>query len=433
MSDFPATPSTFIPLTTGSKTRIFLHTDAPGSPPSLTQVTTLNADADRTDQLVAALNHTARTGDGHQLELVLAALPAPVTQSCREALDRCPDPKSLVIDAFGEPVRQIGTHHYFSDPAELVEFLDSSTNLGLAAIVTNSSDAENRNEYIATLLNGDITAPHGRRANWIAPIDGLTMLKQYFPSEDDLVDAFRAGAWSTYVSRCYWLWIQDEDDSDSMTLEYVMEHYDALINPEATYLDFKRDDHHADAGPVTPRNRFMLWSALDNICTDLDGALAFDPSLDMSQVRDDLPALVRAQPREWWAQLFKSAKRLSDAARLGKHNELVPRTVAEEALLHLATSDEYIEWARDMAEMRGTDLLFEKLPVDDDWDGDYEELLPSLTGDADIEFLWMASQDGIEDPSSPMNNYLGMGDYRPSAWHRLFDRAIRSSPDPLEE
>lgn len=67
------------------------------------------------------------------------------------------------------------------------------------------------------------------------------------------------------------------------------------------------------------------------------------------------------------------------------------------------------------------------LPDGGDLDYDWEEILPALTGDADVEALWSASWDGIEDPGDDTNQYLGMGDYRPVSWHRLFDREIPGS------
>lgn len=178
-------------------------------------------------------------------------------------------------------------------------------------------------------------------------------------------------------------------------------------------------------GPLTPRNRFMLYMSLRNMSGDLDSLAAFWDTWN-SQVREDMPRLVHDQPHSWWKQMDRSNERLLEAARTGALQDLVPRTPAEEALLALAASPGYIEWAKDA--MRDADLegLFEDLPTDEDWDGDYEEILPALTGDADIKMLWKADLDGLEDPGDPTNSFLGMGDYRPQAWHRYFDRAIRN-------
>ena len=68
--------------------------------------------------------------------------------------------------------------------------------------------------------------------------------------------------------------------------------------------------------------------------------------------------------------------------------------------------------------------MFEHLPEDPEWDGDYREILPALTGDADVEMLWALELDGLEHPEDPTNLALRMGDYRPQAWHRPFGRAI---------
>jgi hypothetical protein len=58
----------------------------------------------------------------------------------------------------------------------------------------------------------------------------------------------------------------------------------------------------------------------------------------------------------------------------------------------------------------------------------WEGILPAVTGDADVEFLWSPERDGFEDPGETSNLRLGVGDYRPRSWHRFFDRYV-SEPD----
>lgn len=43
-----------------------------------------------------------------------------------------------------------------------------------------------------------------------------------------------------------------------------------------------------------------------------------------------------------------------------------------------------------------------------------------LLQDDDILDLFDDRMDGIEDPDSDHNRYMGMGDYRPEAWFRPF-------------
>lgn len=185
-------------------------------------------------------------------------------------------------------------------------------------------------------------------------------------------------------------------------------------------------------GPLTPRTRFMLYVSLSNIAADLDVLMADWPrraeeSTYESMVKDDMPVMVQTQPREWWQQMLDSAERLHEAARLGVGVDLVPRTPAEEALLALATNSGYVDWARDRYDMDDGEWQpqFEALPVCSGPWADYEwgEILGFLTGDVDIETTWMLELDGQEDPADEVNQYLGMGDYRPQAWHRLFERA----------
>ena len=46
----------------------------------------------------------------------------------------------------------------------------------------------------------------------------------------------------------------------------------------------------------------------------------------------------------------------------------------------------------------------------------------ALTDGVDIELLWTPEMDEIANPDDQTNVFMGMGDYRPQAWHRRFDR-----------
>jgi len=142
----------------------------------------------------------------------------------------------------------------------------------------------------------------------------------------------------------------------------------------------------------------------------------------MSMVRDDMPSITHGQPRAWWEQLRDEADRLCEAARIGEFFELQPRTVGEEALIARAVREGYIEWARDSFEMDDNQAVFDSLPASFA-DCEWGEIVPELTGDTDVEMLWQPHLDGIDDPANDLNRGLGVGDYRPSAWHELFDRA----------
>lgn len=132
--------------------------------------------------------------------------------------------------------------------------------------------------------------------------------------------------------------------------------------------------------------------------------------------------MVQDQPHEWWVKMLDSAERLCEAARQAKLGELVPRTPAEEALIYLASTEEYVEWARDNLEMSTYQEQFDELAHcenDDRW----EEVLGHLTGDIDIAMMWDTDFAQIVDPSTPGGERRWLGDYRPQAWHDLFLRA----------
>ncbi|WP_283569737.1 hypothetical protein [Rhodococcus qingshengii] len=183
-----------------------------------------------------------------------------------------------------------------------------------------------------------------------------------------------------------------------------------------------------DAGVFTIRTRFLLWISLCDMCADLESLTSDWPEWE-STVKKDMPMMVQSQPCEWWREMFKSAERLCSAARLGRWNELVPRTPAEEALISLATRTEYVEAARDSIDMMGLAGQDESLPASEE-DEIWDEILGALTGDVDIEIVWSAESFHRTDPDDDVNRYLGMGDYRPEAWHRLFDRAVPRSLPP---
>ncbi len=95
------------------------------------------------------------------------------------------------------------------------------------------------------------------------------------------------------------------------------------------------------------------------------------------------------------------------------------RAPADEALIALATRDDYIAAAQDQISDMGYREQLDALPRAE-WDNDFEEILPDLTGDTDILMLWSPRLDGIEDAESVVNQLLGIGDYRAETWHDVF-------------
>jgi hypothetical protein len=197
---------------------------------------------------------------------------------------------------------------------------------------------------------------------------------------------------------------------------------------------------------LTARTRFVLWVALGQLAVAVDLALqpAHNGGQSIRAIADDpggplrdFPAQTRTQPLVWWDLTQHAAGRMAEAMRTGQCWK--PRTPAEEAVVHVAVSCGY------------TDIAFDLIGVDDDLRADldalpvgstqpdapgqvpeadytFDEVLPALTGDADIEILWDPGLDGLDDPQDPTNRFLGMGDYRPHRWHVTFGR-YRDEPD----
>jgi hypothetical protein len=417
---FPAEPARFLPISTETKTRVFLQrAGAFGERQQLEPVTTLNVDSETAGAIVDALNHAAWTGRTAPLEAAWAGLPDAVVQSCRQSLASCPPPHTLAMGQSGAPMNVVG-QAWFNDPDEVATYFAAAMEVGLQAVVENRVNRD-QVEYATWLLSEDATVDAGEVGSWAPPLP-WTLTERHHPVEGDLVKAFSDARWASRRSRAYWLWVRDADRPTSAVLEVVFEHFDEPLSPA-----FHVDDDLGTAPNrhfLTTRNRFMLHMSLLNIVIDLDDLVADWPEND-STVYEDMPALVKGQPREWWMAMLRSAERLHNAARNGSWIDLVPRTPAEEALLFLATTDAYIEWAEEVVPAYERSDELAALPVHED-DGLYDELLPALTGDLDIEMLWDEELTGIEDPEHPLNLKLHIGDYRPAAWHRYFERAVRA-------
>lgn len=234
-----------------------------------------------------------------------------------------------------------------------------------------------------------------------------------------------------------------------------------MVNPPPPKVTFAANV--TDRWPLTPRTRFALWLSMYEVVralnSDVIGVLG-GTEVEQTDVMSQLPVAVAAQPLPWWGQLLRSGYRLVDALAHGDRDAMEPRTPGEEAFVYLA-----IEWAPDemenatllngnpdgrlawqMAHGAGTWQLYEslpsaeELPLPDDFDipeeeragvaetlkdFDWPDILPDLTGDADIELAFNPAVDGITDPANPINQYLAVGDYRLAAWNNPFLRSHR--------
>lgn len=421
---FPASAKTFTAIATPARSRIYLIADdTQNGEAKLAQVATITGPAAVAEELVDELNRAAWTGDRVRLVQILAAQPPPVVQACEQALESCPEPASLALGSDGKPMTLLRESFFSDDVTELVMQANAAVDLGLQFVIENSIDEDGGLDFTAKLLSGDQQVAPQDMSGWWAPPQSHPLLERFHPHPQDLIAAFSDSRWETHVGRAYWMWIEDDNRGgvSSATATWVVEFFDLRLSPDTNFRVFLEEDglDEESRGYLTVRNRFLLWLSLWNIAVDLDGMLSME--ID-SMVRDDLPRSVGEQPRAWWEAMRESADRLCDAARRGAVSDLEPRTVAEEALIALATRSDYVEWAIDGLDMDDRRQVFDSLPHSPE-DGEWGEILPDLTGDTDIEMLWQHSLDGIANPDDPTNKYLGMGDYRPESWHELFDRA----------
>lgn len=191
---------------------------------------------------------------------------------------------------------------------------------------------------------------------------------------------------------------------------------------------FERDDWD-DPWPLTPRTRFMVWRALCSLDFSLDLDLNLWPEHGSNSTIAEFPRFTHGQPLEWWQQTQKATRRMAERMRTGvKWN---PRTPAEEAALYLASGEAYIDAVKD--DLDGRPELreqFDALPDLGELDFHFDEVVRALTESTDIELIFQDAFDGLGDPEDPTNRWHGIRDYRPAAWHRMFDLYQREPQHP---
>lgn len=183
----------------------------------------------------------------------------------------------------------------------------------------------------------------------------------------------------------------------------------------------------ADRWPLTPRTRFALWLSMYQVVRTLHSDLIVvlnGAEVEETEMMCELPAPAAGQSVPCWGQLLQGGYRMVDALAHGERDVMEPRTPGEEALVYLA-----IEWAPEAMEeaehlhahrdgrlaweaANGTETwrLYqslpsaEELPLADELDDfpeeerddlartltdfDWPDVLPDLTGDADIELAF---------------------------------------------
>jgi hypothetical protein len=177
---------------------------------------------------------------------------------------------------------------------------------------------------------------------------------------------------------------------------------------------------------LTPRTAAAMW-----LMAEREGDAAYD-DIEVHgddaagkgdwQVFDQYPRTTWGQDAVWRRQ---AARAFDDLARdLAAGEEPTPRCPAEEmALLVIldaasaAVNDEWDHYGELMAELP-------KQPDDFDWRAAGE----SLYQDNDLSGLFDLSLDGVDDPDDEHNRFIGMGDYRPSAWFSWFGGSAPRDP-----
>lgn len=376
--------------------------------------------------LVGAMNDAARTGETAEVEVLVRDLPDDARFAVAESLASAPVAAAMVKDNHGRPVVPIA-RRLATDPAALIEYATAAAFLGQFTLLANGSGESGLTEfgidvYPVKLSAGDLNTSAARMP---APERGKVVQRR---QEEDLEEAVSDARWWTHHSRLYGLTIPEGEGSSRWV--WFTEYTDELLDQPAEHLLFPAGP--ADQEPhtvLTARNRFGLWMSLSCISDDLE-KLATGKAGKGLWLSRRLPAQIQHQPREWWRDLARSAARLTEAAHSGDVGQMVPRTVGEEALLHMAVMDEGIQAAHERAVSLGLAGVFDTLP-EHEFDDEWGEILPELTGDADVEMLWMDLAD-VAGPEHLVNSLLGIGDLRPEAWHQLFDRAVERLPDPTD-
>lgn len=414
MTHLPTT-GTFLAISTEARSRVFLLT-ATGSENrlALEQVTTIAGAPERVKALVAQLNAAVATADRTHVERLLAQLPEAVALACTKALDRCVSSQSGHVEPPEARLDVIQERSHLTTD-DLAEYMRAAITLGFQVVITNARDDDL--VFKTRLYSDEIELDYSSDPQWLRAPAGMRLIERLNPTERDLDDAFADARWEVFKSRAYWVWVRDQDGRGGAGAEIVMEHFDQPLDPSAHYLDFRHeDDAGVERGPLTPRNRFQLYAALYSITSDLAALLSGEPGHD-SYVKRQLPDAVQGERREWWQRLHAASVRLFEAARTGNLDDLRARTIAEEALITLATRQEYVAWADEVAK---DDLamywVFDRLPREEG-DGQNQHIPPWLIWDADIGVFYTPALYGLNSFRELLRSMQARRDFSPDRWH----------------
>ncbi|MEG3635210.1 hypothetical protein [Micromonospora palythoicola] len=183
------------------------------------------------------------------------------------------------------------------------------------------------------------------------------------------------------------------------------------------------DDCNACSGfQLTPRTAAVLWTVTQVLADDAYGDVTEHgdaPIVDENEwsLFADYPRITWRQDAVWRRQAARAFDDLT--ADLEAGNWPQPTCPGEEMAFHLmmraARAAQEDGWGFEADEL----AQLPEHPNDYDWDMTSEVLLQ----DTDILRLFDLHLDGVEDPDSDYNRFMGMGDYRPGAWFRPFQNA----------
>jgi len=200
---------------------------------------------------------------------------------------------------------------------------------------------------------------------------------------------------------------------------------------------------------LTPQAATVLWLCAGRLLGTAVHELSFlgGKTFDRAAYENDpwveesffgqLPAICDRQGAAWRLQMVRAIDDL--ACDLAAGRAPIPRTTGEEIVFHLILRS--IEAMLDEMEMWDED----EIAVDDSWPRiprraelsprhlRANDLVEAFTVDDDVLNLYARPLDGIEDPEDPTNQFMHMGDLRPTAWHDpdFFRFVVPRDPDRL--
>lgn len=390
-----------------------LISNALSARPSVVQVATIPGDADA-GAVVDELN--GASWESRQVDPdVLAGIPDAAQQSLLKAVEA---QRNAAPVALGWDNTPLVANVTIEDQAESTEeltarvsdLLSASVSLGVTLLLVPGKEPyEFTYEILPDWVEETLTLTESW---WTLPSDTV-LIQRTFGAAEEVAKFVAEESWQRGQARIYTGFVEEKFDEGEPVLSWTCV-VDMWVPDFARFLDSPATAM-PEGSVLTVRNRYELWAALGAMSTSLDMGTVGELDPELSLVMEDMPAITRGQTQEWWRQMFESVVELTEAARVGNFERLAPRTPAEEALLALATSHEYLDWARDEISMLGYYPSFEDLPIHER-DGELEELLPELVGDTGIKMLWAPHIDGLE-RDNVLQRSLGFRDYRIENWH----------------